>query len=449
MVYLEILRISLSILPLDLWWTYRAARSKNQYEGTEIKKKLTNRLLANLRPQERPFEVIDTEINGFLLRVQPSGSMTYYLSYYNKQGKRTRYRIGTTKSVKLVRARDIAEDKAADVTKGIDIAEEKKRTRAEAKKIKTLGAYIEKEYSEWVLSERRSGQDTLNRLQNCFGQWYDMEMPEITPWIVQKWGIGQKKRGKAPQTINRDVTSLKAVLSKAKTDRFIALHPLQGLKPMDAPEPSRVRYLSSAEEKRLRTALSDRDNKIKAERKTANAHRKLKGYPIFPDLSKYKYPDYVTPMVLLTMNTGARQTQLFRLRWQDVNLTEKIMTVTTYKGAKTQIVKVPLNSEVISVLKAWQKFDGGKGIVFKNPKTGKELTSVNSSWRKVLEDAKIKDFRWRDMRHHAASWLVMAGVSLEVIQQILGHKDIRTTQKYAHIGDEYKLNAVEKLVNRD
>ncbi|MCZ6804308.1 MAG: site-specific integrase [Proteobacteria bacterium] len=388
-------------------------------------------------------------MTGFLLRVQPSGAMTYYLSYYNKQGKRKRYRIGTTKSVKLVKARDIAEDKAADVTKGVDIATEKKRKREEGRKIKTLEDYIVQEYKDWVLTHRRSGEDTLKRLKSCFGDWYGKDMLEITPWIVQKWQVSQKKNGKTPQTINRDVTALKAVLSKAKENKFIGEHPLKNLKPLDAPESERVRYLSKAEEKRLRKALMGRDDKIKKERRKANLWRRTRGYPLYPDLDKYKYPDYVTPMILITINTGVRQTQLFRLTWDKISLTEKIMSVTTYKGAKTGIIKIPLNSEVIDVLKAWEKFDGGKGLVFKNPNTGKELTSVKSSWRKVIKDAKISDFRWRDMRHHAASWLVMAGVALEVIQQILGHRDIRTTQRYAHISDEYKQNAVEKLLNRD
>ena len=101
-------------------------------------------------------------------------------------------------------------------------------------------------------------------------------------------------------------------------------------------------------------------------------------------------------------------------------------------------------------MKIWKNmYRNDENLVFPNPKTGKEITTVKAAWRGILEKAKIKGFWWRDMRHHAASWLLMVGVPLEVIQQILGHKDIRTTQRYAHVSDEYKQDAVEKLVNRD
>ena len=424
-------------------------------EGASIKKKLTSRnvgLIIKKKPPEKPEEVWDTEIRGFLLRIQPSGSMTYYLAYRNTEGRKRRYKIGNTSNINPTRAKAIAKDKAADVTKGVDIAEEKKQERI--KKINSLGEYIEGEYTEWLLVHRRSAKDTLSRLKSCFGSWYEKNMLDVTPWIVEKWRSKEKKRGKKLQTINRDITALRPVFTKAKNDNRIPYDPLQDLKQMDAPNPDRVRYLSPDEEKRLRKALKARDDKQKIKRENYNKWRKIRKYPLYPVLRKYQYPDPITPMVLLTLNTGIRQSQIFRLRMEDINLKEKVMSVSTYKGGKTRVIKLPLNSEAISVIKAWlviQKvlFQNDSDLVFPNPKTGKEITTIKTVWQSILKEAKITNFWWRDMRHHAASWLLMAGVPLEIIQQILGHRDIKTTLKYAHVADDYKLNAVEKLVNRN
>ena len=83
--------------------------------------KLTKRTVDCLTPQERPFDVRDSLIKGFLIRVLPSGSKTYYYQYKNEEGKQRNYRIGNTKSISPIQARDIAENKAAEVIKGIDI----------------------------------------------------------------------------------------------------------------------------------------------------------------------------------------------------------------------------------------------------------------------------------------------------------------------------------------
>lgn len=60
------------------------------------------------------------------------------------------------------------------------------------------------------------------------------------------------------------------------------------------------------------------------------------------------------------------------------------------------------------------------------------VKSVDRAWRAALRRARIEDFRFHDLRHTCASWMVQNGVPLEVVQKILGHSDIRTTMRYAH-----------------
>ena len=83
--------------------------------------KLTARHITSLQPKEVPYEVVDPEVKGFLLRVQPSGVMTYYFSYRTQEGRRARYRIGRKGSISPAQARDEARRLSARVVGGEDV----------------------------------------------------------------------------------------------------------------------------------------------------------------------------------------------------------------------------------------------------------------------------------------------------------------------------------------
>jgi site-specific recombinase XerD len=77
---------------------------------------------------------------------------------------------------------------------------------------------------------------------------------------------------------------------------------------------------------------------------------------------------------------------------------------------------------------------------------GDELTSVRRPWDDSLEKAKIADFRFHDLRHSFASKLVMKGVDLNTVRELLGHKDLTMTLRYAHLAPGHTAAAVAKLV---
>ena len=330
--------------------------------------RLTNRTVKALKPKSRAYDVRDTEIKGFLIRVRPSANMTYLLQYRNDQGMQRHYKIGSVGTITPVQARDIAERKAAEVAGGQDIQADRKRTREEGENTRyhTLARFIEHKYSPWVLEHRKDGEETLKRIKRNFEFLYDKPLSEITSWEIEKWRSERLRAGLRKETVNRDITSLKAVISKAVEWDIIPLHPLAKVKPLKLDTTGKVRYLSDSEEKQLRQALKDRDTKIKAERENVNVWRKERGYPILPTLWNCIYADHLTPIVLLTLSTGLRRGEVFDLNWQDINIQTKTLTVrgATAKSGNTR--HIPLNSEALDVLHTWKAQTLGLNIYGSN-----------------------------------------------------------------------------------
>lgn len=401
--------------------------------------KLSKAFLKTVKPRPKPYEVCDTELPGFLLRVQPSGCMTYY-ARYRVNGKHNRYRIGRADVLTPAQAREEAQAILAGTTLGDDPAEAKKRARAH-----TLGTFLEAEYEPWAAAHMKTGDEAIARIRACFPRLLKMKLHEITAWQVEKWRAKRIKAGRARATVNKDIATLRAALAKAQQWGHLEAHPLKGLKPLKDDASARVRFLSPEEEERLMAALCGREEDLRAERDSANAWRRDRGYPELPDLRAVEFADYLRPMVLLSLNTGLRRGELFNLEWADVDLPGGLLTVRG-EGAKThQTRHIPLNTDAKNVLAAWRGQVAGPGLVFRSPKGGRRFDNVNKAWRAVLKRAKVAGFRWHDMRHTFASRLVQAGVDLNTVRDLLGHSSIAMVLRYAHLSPEVKAAAVERI----
>lgn len=412
----------------------------------QMKARLSARTIHVLSPRDKPFEVVDTDLKGFLLRVQPSGAMTYYYSYRNKQGKRLRYRIGNQDGLSPAQARDAALLLSARVIAGEDIQAEKKRQRLAARQAKsrTLAGFLDRKYGPWVRRQRKTGEATIDRILANFEHLLERPLSEINVWVVEKWQSESIKAGKAKSTVNRDVAALKACLSKAIEWELLSAHPLASLRPLRTDRRSRVRYLTREEERRLRDALIHREEDIRRKRENANQWRRQRQKPELPNLSDYGYADHLYPMALLALNTGLRRGEIFQLQWSDVDLLRKQITVRGRTAKSGQTRHVPLNEEARQALQRWGHYANNVGYVFPGKHSG-PLTTIHSSWRSALELAKISDFRWHDLRHHFASRLVMEGVDLNTVRELLGHSDLEMTLRYAHLSPGHMADAVARL----
>ena len=407
--------------------------------------KITVQLLKEIKPSDKPYDIRDTELKGFLVRVNPSGKLVYMCEY----GRAKRIMIGRVDATSLTKAREAARDVIAEATLGGDPKKTRRISKIEENAPTSLLDFIDNHYASWIKSHTISGTDTVTRIKRRFKEDLgNIPLKEIKLANIEAWRTKrlQKVSGK---TVNRDIAALRAALNRAVKWGLLESNPMTGLEVLKTEHHPIVRYLKPAEEESLRKTLTLRNEEIKAARCRTNEHRRARNLLLLPDLSNLIYVEYLHPMIILSMNTGIRCGELLRLTWEDINLTEANLIAKSRKSRKHsyKIRHIPLNSEALTVLKNWQKQCTHKtGPVFINEETGKPFTTIQKVWITLRKAIGLKSFRWHDFRHHFASKLVMAGVDLNTVRELLGHSDIKMTLRYAHLAPEHKAKAVEKLV---
>jgi integrase len=401
-----------------------------------MKGKITQKLIDGLKSQTKPFEVRDTEVRGFLLRVQPSGAKTYICQY--ARGKRLT--LGSPEILTPYQARELAKEALARyVTTGIDPMQQKKIEKAH-----TFESFVTEKYKPWTESNHSRPHDTLGMMKAWYPVIGDMPLSDITAWIVEKQRAAWLKADAKPVTVNHKINYLKIALNKAVSWGLLQKNPLASVKPTKVDNRSIVRYLSDEEDVRLRDALDAREEKHRKQRNSFNQWRTERGYEPFPEYSDNGCVDHLKPLVLLALNTGLRRGELFNLKWADISFDRNILTVQgkTAKSGKTR--HVPLADEASEILKLWSEKPQISEYVFPSADGG-VLDNIKSSWTRLMKDAEIKNFRFHDCRHTFASRLVMRGVDLNTVRELLGHSSIEMTLRHAHLAPEKLASAIATL----
>ena len=139
-----------------------------------------------------------------------------------------------------------------------------------------------------------------------------------------------------------------------------------------------------------------------------------------------------------------RKGEILNLKWVDVNLRTRVISILNSKNCEKR--EVPINEDLARTLLAVPKNPKSPYVFCKE--NGMPYREVKVGFRAALRRAKIKNFRFHDLRHTFASHLVMRGVDLKTVQELLGHKDMRMTLRYSHLSADHKRAAVEKLSSR-
>jgi integrase len=201
-------------------------------------------------------------------------------------------------------------------------------------------------------------------------------------------------------TVNRELECLKTLFSKAVEWGKLEKSPARGIRKFKLNN-QRKRYISQEEFERLHAACSPG----------------------------------IKPIVLLARHTGLRRGEILALGWQDVDFKTRILYVRHSKNGEDR--EVPMNATVEAALRAVQRRIGD-GRVF-------SIRNIQKSFDRACMRAGIQDFTFHDLRHTFASHLVMSGVDLNTVRDLLGHKTLTMTLRYAHLSPAHRKEAVEVL----
>jgi len=186
-----------------------------------------------------------------------------------------------------------------------------------------------------------------------------------------------------------------------------------------------TRYIRSLPEKKGRTRyLSDNERKRLFKACKASKWNKL----------------YL--LVLMAITTGARRGELLSLRWNNLDIDKQTAYVVTSKNGEPKVL--PLTTSVIRELQKFSPNDSS--LIFASEIKPNKPYFFYKQWNRVREEAELVDFRFHDLRHTTASYLAQNGATLIEIAEILGHKDISVTKRYAHLCIEHKSSLINRVM---
>lgn len=395
--------------------------------------KLTQTYINSLPIPEKGYWLLDETLPGLRLYVGKNGK-TYYIKYKNSKGKSDSYKIGDERLFTPTQAREVAKRFLAEMAvNGTDIKRQRK-TDSKPTIQELIDTYTAAGKSKFTT-------DMLKDLSPFFLRIAE----DLTPLEIETWRANQKKEtGNKDATLNKKIGALKTILNFAVERELIGCNPIAKIKKLkEIDSRTKTRYLTEEERTRFLAALDKYDDMQREERCRTRQHAKGKH---LPSMDGWTFASYVKPVILLSLNTGIRRHALLSLRWDDIDLGAGTVTLRAETAKSKKSAVLPLNTTALDVLRQWyaQRIDDNP-LVFPSPQTGGIMDNCDSSFRWLLREAGITNFRWHDMRHDFASRLVMAGVDLNTVRELMTHSDISMTLRYAHLAPEKKRAAVELI----
>ncbi|HHU94025.1 MAG TPA: site-specific integrase [Alcaligenaceae bacterium] len=301
--------------------------------------------------------------------------------------------------------------KAKELLSRLSLGEDPFAEASQRRNVPTYGEFIEKQYLPHIQRNKRSWKvDEANLKHHILPVLGRLHMGEITrQHAVDVFNRHRDAQKHKESSTNRMITvahrtfvcALEWEVPGVKPNPMAAVPKLQE-------NNKRSRYLSTNELQRL---ISELD---------ASNHPRIK------------------EITLMWIYTGARHKEVLNARWSDINFDKAQWRIEFNKSGKTRYV--PLSDGAITLLRSVERSPGVEHIFF-NPDTKKAYVNIYHAWNRVRKAAGIKDVRVHDLRHSPASFLVNQGRPIYEVQKILGHANVRTTERYAHLSQETLLAA--------
>lgn len=367
--------------------------------------KLTKRSVEALTAQAESYFIWDSEIIGFGVRVMPSGAKTYQ-AQYRKGGRTRRISLGRHGNITAEQARLKAREVMGLVAKGENPAEE----IAQERRAPTVAALCDRFYNTHV--KERCKPSTAAEYRRAMDKFIKPAIGAFRVVDVERKDIAElhHKHRAIPYQANRTL----GVLSK-----MFNLAEVWGLR-RDGSNPCRhvpkyrehkhERFLSQQELQRLGQVLTEVEQEAS------------------------ESPFIVAAFRLLIL-TGCRLGEIQTLKWDYI--TPRHMAL---PDTKTGARRIPLPQAARAVLDALPRLDGNPYVIAGSIE-GQHATDLQRPWRRIRNRAGLDDVRIHDLRHTYASTAVSSGMPIQMVGRLLGHSQLQTTMRYAHLADDPVLEA--------
>ena len=244
------------------------------------------------------------------------------------------------------------------------------------------------------------------KLVREFGRMY---VCQLTPAEITKY---QSRRATevSKSTVNRELAVLKRIFSLGIKWSLITSNPVKQVEFYKEPR-IRIKYLT---EEQIQSLLSHCAGTLKMIVKTA-------------------------------LLTGMRKEEILGLKWGDIDFTNNLIILDKTKN--DEIREIPISPELRDLFWNMSSGKSADSPVF-TKLDGTRYADIRTPYQTALRKAGIDNFRFHDLRHTFASQMVMAGVDILTVKELLGHKDISMTLRYAHLAPKHKADAIMRLTNK-
>ncbi|MGQ2922590.1 MAG: tyrosine-type recombinase/integrase [Hydrogenophaga sp.] len=364
-------------------------------------------------PQGRSrIDIYDTAIPGFILEVRSSGGKTYHLRYRDQYGKQRQFKIGDAASISFTKARDMAQRIRSRVVGGDSPVDERRALRA----VPTLSEFICDTYMPHIRVHRRNYATTVSYLKlHILPRMGHRRLDEITTRMICEAHDEMKVKSYALATCNTLPVLFSVFFNLALKMKVngVTSNPARGIKLFQVNN-NRERYLTAEEVQRLRGVLEE---------------------------CPYVQMRVIVPLLLML---GCRKRELLEARWEHVDFERRVWHIPMSKSGRAR--NVPLSSSAIEVFRSLERWEGCPYAV-PNPATLRPWGNLYHQWDAIRKRAGLDDVRIHDLRHSFASNLVNSGRSIYEVGKLLGHSQVKTTQRYAHLSDTVLMSAMEEAAN--